>query len=181
MRNAILISALLYVILVSCITQRYARGTLEINYHLHNVDSVKVSYQTVIWLERRDGTYIKPLLVSEYLSYGGFNDPTICPHWTEQADWKHSPEELFDAVTQATPGFGRNKITLDLNNEQLRPQPYRYLIEVHLLDTYNVMAVGEIDLSRDSVRTTADLHYFPQKHPQVDKLLTDVSATYKSQ
>ena len=49
------------------------------------------SYQTTIWLEDDNGKLLKILFVSDYLSYGGFVHPMICPTWAKQADWENAP------------------------------------------------------------------------------------------
>ncbi len=38
--------------------------------------------QHFLWLKKPDGTFAKTLFVSEYLSYGGYNHPEICPDWS---------------------------------------------------------------------------------------------------
>lgn len=69
---------------VSCSFQgnELAKGYIEISYQLTQPEGIVPSYQTVVWLEDENGNYLMSLLVSEYLSYEVYNNPTICSDWS---------------------------------------------------------------------------------------------------
>ena len=154
------------------------QGFLEISYQLEKAQGVQPSYQTAIWLENEQGELVRSLLVSEYLSYGGYNDSTICPDWSKLANWsKVSPEE-FDAVTAATPGIGNNVLKVDCRKANLLPGKYIYCVQVHILENYNMLYEGEIMLNGENVESIATAKYIPRQHPLAGNVLSHVKARY---
>ena len=144
---------LIILVLGSCQTgPKYAKGTLEITFNLNEIEGIEPSYQTVIWLEDEDSHSLRSFLVSEYLSYGGYNDSTICPNWSKQADWDHVDDIIFDAVTAATPPIGADTLRIDCKKEQLLQGIYNYFIQVHIVEKYNILYKGTIDLSQKRLR-----------------------------
>lgn len=180
MRKIKIISFVGFIVLFGCRANsiKFANGVLQITYHLENVSGVVPSYQTAIWLENTDGEIQKMLLVSEFLSYGGYNDSTICPHWSRKADWENISSEEFDAVTSATPSIGQNELTIDCQKAKLLPGNYNYFVEVHITEDYNVLAKGSILLGGEESRSDAELRFFPRVHPKADTLLKNVSVRF---
>ena len=89
---------LMFFILVLCIgcAKTPNLGIIQIQFTFHEATADLVpSYQTSIWLEDGQNNYMKTLFLSEYLSYGGYNDSTICPAWNSVADWDNAPMESF--------------------------------------------------------------------------------------
>ena len=96
-----------------------AKGSLEISFTFDKPKDVEPSYCAAIWLEDMDGNYVRSLLVTEYLSYGGYNDSTICPRWRSGADWDNVTDDEFDTVTQATPSVGSHVMTFACEDHHL--------------------------------------------------------------
>lgn len=155
-----------------------AKGSININYILNQVEGVEPSYQTVIWLEDLNGNYQKSFFVSEYLSYGGYNDSTICPNWSNPANWDSVSDEIFDAVTGATPPIGQNELKIALEKENLPAGKYRYYVQTHIIEQYNILYHGEIIIGGESDKNIATNEYIPNKHPLAFKILENVSAEY---
>jgi len=166
--------------LISCSSnlEDQAKGVLTINYKLNQVEGLDPSYQTVIWIEDLDGKNIKSFLVSEYLSYGGYNDSTICSNWSISTNWDSVSDEIFDAVTMATPSVGQNQLKIELKNEKLLAGKYRYFIETHIIEQYNILYIGEIEIGNDRNGNIAAPVFVPDKHPFAFNALENVTAEY---
>ncbi len=131
-------------------------GRLDISFQFNNPESLDPSYQLAVWLET-DADSIRTLFVSEYLSYGGYNDTTICPRWSKQADWDHSTDEEFDAVTGATPPLGANTLSFDLDTLNLQPGNYRLFLQTHVEAETNVLARSNLDFEQPFVNEPESL------------------------
>jgi len=153
---------------------------LEITYTLMEGEDFVPSRQTAIWLEKPDGTFVKTLFVSEYMAFGGYLVPGICPDWTSKSGWKKVDQKEFDAVTGATPRAGKVKMKLVLPSGQIPAGEYVLLMEVHLVEEYNVLCKSRIDLAGGKCRKAMDIKYIPEKYPKLrNKYLTDVQIVCK--
>jgi hypothetical protein len=158
----------------------YAPGSLEIQFNFNKpAGNMEPSYQIAIWLEDLNGLYIKSLLVSEYLSYGGYNDSTICPMWRKKADWDNVSDEEFNAVTQATPDVSFNSIQINCKEFEIVPGKYKYLVQAHIQERYNIAYTGEIELGQNPAEHSANVAYYPERHPDAGEVLSDVLVKYK--
>jgi len=168
-------------LLIACSSQSNypAKGDIIITYQLNQVEGLEPSYQTVIWLEDLNGKYINSFLVSEYLSYGGYNDSTICPDWSDLADWDNVSDENFDAVTTATPSVGKNQLKINCQKDSLFVGKYRYHIQTHIIEQYNILYHGEIEIGSISDENIATQEFIPVKHPLAANVLNNVKAVYK--
>lgn len=155
-----------------------AKGFLEISYRFKKASGVQPSYQTAIWLEDENGDLARTLFVSEYLSYGGFHDSTICPNWSRKANWDNIDESMFDAVTAATPSTGENSLKVDCQKENIAPGTYRCCVQVHIVENYNIMYCGTIKIGDGKSETIAMVDYSPGKHPLAGDVLNDVKLSY---
>jgi hypothetical protein len=171
----------LSVLLIQCGTesQKSAKGRLTISYQLRAADSLVPSFQTAIWLEDLEGNYLKSVLVSEYLSYGGYNDTTICTNWIKKAGWDSVSLETFDAVTVATPPVGENSLEIDCRTANLAVGRYRFCVQTHIIEEYNIMCSGVIDIGDMESERRGEPEYLPARHPDADRVLENVKATYK--
>jgi len=179
-----IILILLLCIIFNCIKNRQmkpAEGTLEISYEfVKSADqNIVPSFQTAIWLQNDKGEYLKTLMVSEYLAYGGYNDTTICTEWIKVADWDNVLLETFDAVTKATPPLGNNTISINCKTENLLPGTYNYCIETHILENYNILYRGKITIGKKTTESYAESVYIPKKHPVSGDVLKNVNAKYQ--
>ena len=153
-------------------------GLLAIFYQLNDITTAAPSYQTVIWLEDADGNYVKSVLVSEYLSYGGHNQPEICPTWSQAANWSNVTKEQFDAVTAATPDIGQNTVIIDCKEQNLPPGVYFYCVQTHVIEDYNILYRGRITIGKGDTDSIAKVTYIPDKRPEAENVLRNVKARY---
>jgi hypothetical protein len=160
-----------------------AGGILEISFKLNpsaNQD-IEPSYQTVIWLEDKRGRYVKSLLVSEYLSYGGYTKPEICPDWSRAAQWGRITEKELDAVTSATPQVEANVVAFDCREENLRAGVYRYCVQTHIVEQDNILFTGMIEIGGKDNENIAEADPAPRRHVQAGVVLSGVKAFYHGQ
>lgn len=136
---------------------------------------VEPSYQIAIWLEDADEQYVKTLLLSEYLSYGGYNDTTICPAWNSQADWDNAPMEDYDAVTRATPPVGNNLYAFSLDTLGLEHGDYFCCVQAHIIEDYNILFKQKLN-TRKYEQTTSDAIYDPRSYSGAEVVLANVSS-----
>lgn len=160
-----------------------ASGTLEITFELNPADTEEFapSYQTVVWLETAEGEYLRSLLVSEYISYGGFLVPEVCPRWNGVSNWEQNYEHEMDAVTAATPRVEKNVLRLDCGKEKLVPGFYRYHVQTHIVEDYNILFSGDIRIGGEEDENVAEASFSPRRHPGADKVLDQVKARFYHQ
>jgi len=148
---------------------------LNVSFQLNELEDYPRSDQLVIWLEKPDGTFVKTLFVSEYLSYGGYNDFDICPDWSSNTDWEEASQEEFDAVTSATPSIGLVKMKFTCPNEQVPKGEYNIFIEVHLTADYNELYSGLVRVSGRKYSNQLLVSYKPDKYVKATyDVLSDV-------
>ena len=177
MTRKILIYAIALLFLRACGKQAPKNaGSLILSFRINPAEAdVQPSYQTVVWLENKDGRYVKTLFISEYLSYGGYNDSTICPAWIKQADWEHAPESEYDARTRATPSTGEHSLVFDLGNEDIDPGPYIACMQMHIIEDYNILYKGRVVIGGDDNEIKAHPIYTPAFYEAAKNILTDVN------
>ena len=153
----------------------------DITFQLNNIQSFVPSTQIAIWLEREDSSMVKTLFLSEYLSYGGYNIPSICREWSSETNWNEVTKEEFDAVTSATPGVGTVKLKLKSTADLIPDGKYRIFIEVHLADEYNELYSSEIIFTGKKVEYILKVSYIPGRYPKMIEgdLLSDVTVICK--
>ena len=139
---------------------------LNVSFQMTELEGYPRSDQLVIWLEKLDGTFVKTLFVSEYLSYGGYNDPEICPDWVTKTNWEEASQEEFDAVTSATPAIGLVNMEFACSNEVVSKGEYRIFIEVHLTADYNELYSGMVRVSGRKFNNQLLAAYKPEKYPK---------------
>jgi hypothetical protein len=156
-------------------------GALEIRYRLVAASGdLQPSYQTAIWLEDVEGKLVRSLLVSEWLAYSGHNSGSVCPTWLAVADWQNVSEEELDAVSQATPEIGDSVLRVDLTPYRLAPGRYRYGVETHVVEGYNIVFRGEIDLGSAPSSSQAEGRFVPEAYPGAEGMLLGVEARFVS-
>ena len=155
-----------------------AEGYIELTYDFNAPKTIEPSFQTVIWLENAQGKYIKSLLVSEYLSFGGYEDTLICPDWNGLVDWENMSDEEYDAITAATPPVGSNTFKIDCSKEKLLPDEYRVCIQTHIRDEYNILYCGKIEIGKNAQEGKVKRIYIPNLLPETENVLTNVFLKY---
>lgn len=156
-----------------------AKGFLDVSLTLNEVKDLQPSFQTVIWLEDEQGRYLQTLYLSEYLSYGGFHDSTICTSWSKKAKWDATPAAVFDLVTAATPPIGEKVFRFDCTAHGIKPGRYRYIVQTHLLERYNITHQGLIDIGGKENEVVGQATYLPSRYERAaNDALTNVRARY---
>lgn len=138
---------------------------MNVSFQMNEREDYPRSDQLVIWLQKPDGTFVKTLFVSEYLAYGGYNDPDICPDWSSNNNWEEVSEEEFDALTGATPAIGPVQMNMSLTGEQVPKGDYIVFVEVHLTADYNELYSGKIKVSGKASESLLEASYRPEKYP----------------
>jgi hypothetical protein len=153
----------------------------ELTFNLKNIQSFAPSDQMAIWLENPDSSYVKTLYLSEYLSYGGFRVEGICNDWSSKAAWENVTVEEFDAVTAATPSAGEVKLKLECPAGIVPDGQYIILLEVHLVDEYNELYSGTLNLTGKKTESSMKVSYRPDKYAKKTEgdILSDVHVAAK--
>lgn len=151
---------------------------LEISFVIGACRHIQPSYQTVIWLEKEDGTYFKPFQVSEYLSFGGYEREGICSTWPGKSQWYEISEEEFDAVTAATPTVGKHVLRFACPEEAIPTGRYQYVVEMHIVESYNVVCRGTITIDDKPDESIAEVTYIPAEHQQANQVISQITARY---
>jgi len=155
-----------------------ADGTLQISYAFSTAQGLEPSYQIAIWLEDEDGHFVRSLFISEYLAYGGFSDPTICPDWSKIAGWDKATEAEYDAVSKPTPPIGANTLKVDCKARGIVPGRYIYCVEAHIIENFNILYKGKIAIGETAAEDIAVASYIPSKHESAANVIHSVSAKY---
>jgi hypothetical protein len=153
----------------------------EVRFHLNDIQSFAPSCQMAVWLENIDSSLVKTLFLSEYLSYGGYNEREICYDWSSKAKWEDVTKEEFDAVTSATPGVGDVVLKLECDESLIPEGRYIINVEVHLVNEYNELYSGELVVSGRKSSSRLPVRYIPDKYPKKTEgdLLENVIVTSK--
>ncbi|HYK91812.1 MAG TPA: DUF2271 domain-containing protein [Acidobacteriota bacterium] len=155
-----------------------APGTLEISFLFNKAEGVVPSYQIAIWLERETGEYVKTLFVSNWLAGAGIGLEVVCPDWVKQAHWDKVEESEFDAATHPTPPVGSNTLRFDCAERRIAPGPYRFCVQAHIAENYNILYCGKISVGKESSEAAGEVLYGPSKHPKAGDILYGVRARY---
>lgn len=165
-----------FLLIVQCAPHKKSLGTLHVFFQFNKAEGdVEPSYQLAIWLEDAQEHYAKTLFLSEYLSYGGYNDSTICPAWNSQADWDKAPMEAYDAVTRATPPLGDNVFEFGLDTLGVEPGEYWCCVQAHLIEEYNILFKNKIEIGQTG-ESTSDPVFEPKAYPGAETILANVTA-----
>ena len=155
-----------------------AAGTLEISFLFNKAEGVVPSYQIAMWLEDEEGRYVKTLFVSEYLAGPGISLEVVCPDWVKQARWDKVADSEFDAATHPTPPVGANTMKFDCGKRGIAPGNYRFCVQAHIHENYNILYRGRIVLGQGATEGVAEAFYSPRKHPLAAGILYNVRARY---
>ncbi len=172
---------LLFIFLISgACNVFHPKISIEITFTIHKPADFVPSRQTVIWLEKPDGSFYKSLYVSEYMAYGGYLVPGICPEWSDKAEWQNIAQEEFDAVTGATPATGKVDIKFKYSKKDLPEGDYILYLEIHLTENYNVLCQTKLSLNGNKGKTSMDMKYVPGKYSKLKgDYISDIKVIYK--
>lgn len=166
------------ILVCGCEEEKSARGRIEIYYSLNKAEGVEPSWQTAVWLEDDQGN-MTTILVSDYLSYGGYKDKRVCPDWSSKCNWDKQDPKILSAVTCATPKLKGNVLKVTCKKAGIRDGTYNYFVQTHIEEKYNILAKGTITIdSTTPDENTAVLTYSPSEHKRAGGILSDVKAKY---
>ena len=161
-----------------CRKSPYASGTLAICYSINSVEGVVPSGQTVVWLEDAAGQIISTLMVSDYLSTGGYKKEGICPAWSGKSGWGTKQQADIMAVTRPTPEVKQHILKADCRKRKLMTGRYRYFVQVHIVKDYNILYSGEILIGGEDCQDVARVSWEPERHDKGGTALSGVKAKY---
>ena len=148
---------------------------INLSFLINKREGYPRSDQLVVWLEKPDGSFVKTLFLSDWLSYGGYNDAEVCPDWSSKTDWESVSQEEFDAVTSATPRVGSVSLDLVCLSDEVPNGEYLIFVEVHLNAEFNELHSGKIWVSGKKAGNPLDVSYVPGKyHEATYDVLSDV-------
>ena len=140
------------------------------------------SNQFAVWVEDKDGKYVKTLFVTDFTVQGGYKTRReALMTWVERAKLAGTPVNDIDAVSGATPKTGNLIYTWDLLDYRGKPVSegnYKFFVEGTLFWESNVLFSGAIDLGDTREQNvTAEAQYSAQTEKNKDMIKT-VTAVY---
>jgi len=156
-----------------------AVGDLAVSFFLEYVADPYPTYQTVIWLENNDGTFVQSLFVSAWLAHGGYRSSYVCPTWARNAKWSDGQTEDVDALTGATPEWGvDSNYQFELKNRGVAPGSYRCNIETHIVGDYNILYTGDVEVMAEEYTVEPSPVFIPAQEPNAGLILKNVKMHY---
>ena len=83
-----------------------------------------------------------------------------------------------DAVTGPTPNVGSGALAFDVAKMHVAPGTYRFKLQVHISEKFNVLYTGRLSISEASNEATLEILYSPSKPPGATEFVRDVRARY---
>jgi hypothetical protein len=155
-----------------------ATGTVSVSFLYMPPSQIEPTYHTAIWLEDQNGTLVRTLFVSHDLSSTEYRMGDACPDWVNQAHWEKAEPSLVDAVTGPTPNVGSGALAFDVSKLNLAAGNYRFKLQVHISDKYNVLYTGKLSIGDAANEATLEILYSPSKPPGGTEFVRDVRAQY---
>jgi len=155
-----------------------ATGTVSVSFLYMPPSQIEPTYHTAIWLEDESGRLVKTLFVSQDLSSGEYRMGNACPEWVNQAHWEKTDRSTVDAVTGPTPNVGSGALAFDVAKMNIGAGSYRFKLQVHISERYNVLYTGRLSIGETSNEATLEILYSPAKPPGATEFVRDVRARY---
>lgn len=153
-------------------------GKLEVRFEYLSPGTEDPTYHTAIWLEDEAGKLIQTLYVSNELSATVHKLGTVCPDWVKQAGWTKASKSLIDAVTGPTPNVGSGSMTFDLGELGIAPGNYRFRMQVHIIEQYNILFQGMLTVGNSGQDVKIESLYQPKKPDIGTDVVKDVVVHY---
>ena len=154
---------------------------VKISFFLH-LQPRMASNQIAVWIEDKDGNYIKTVFATSYTAQGGYQKrPLSLPHWRDASDWEKVSQHYVDAVSGATPLSGNHTIVWDCTDDQgmlVPPGTYLYKVEGNIFWENMVIWSGEISIGAARGSSEAEPEYIPERAHRKGILLENVRAEY---
>jgi len=155
-------------------------GSVTISYVLYKISKI-ASNQIAVWIENKDGGYIKTLFATQWGAKGGFKQrPQALPEWVKKSDWENRSQAEVDAVSGATQQVGAYELVWDLTDSTGKPVDagtYVYKIEGNIFWN-RVLWQGRINVGGEGNTSMAEATYFPGNANENGVLLEQVKAVY---
>ena len=145
---------------------------------------------TAIWVENTSNSYQKSMFVCNWLSTEGYKynmpgkETQCCPQWRDSTSWANmiaTDKQAVDAVTRASPNFG--KCTFDYNPDLLglAAGTYKFCIETHVESPYNILYSSNLAIGGAAAEVTAaGPAFYPSRDPyMVVETISGVKISYK--
>ncbi len=155
-----------------------AAGKLVVSFLYMPPSEIEPTYHTAMWLEDKDGKMVKTLFVSQELSVNEYKQGIACPTWIKQSSWAKADKSVVDAVTGPTPNVGSGTMSFDLNQLGIAPGSYRFCFQVHIVDKYNVLFRGAVDVGQAAQEVKIEELYSPNKPGASHEIVRDVYVQY---
>jgi len=182
--NIIFLLVFICMVGISFSAGQESSGTVTITYVLHRIPTI-ASNQIAVWIENKDGGYVKTLFATQFAARGGFKKrPQALPEWVKTSDWEHRSQAEVDAVSGATQQAGTNELVWDLTESTGKPVAagtYVYKIEGIIYWENRVLWQGRINVGGEGNTSIAEATYFPQNATEKGVLLEQVKAVYDPQ
>lgn len=153
-------------------------GTLDVSFVYMAPTTIEPSYHTAMWLEDEQGVLVKTLYVTNDLSTTGYKVGDACPDWVKQAHWETAEKSAVDAVTGPTPMVGAGRRAFDLAALGVAPGRYRFNLQVHITDAYNIRYRGVVIIGGAGGEVPLEISYSPAKPPGGSEFVRDVVVRY---
>jgi hypothetical protein len=174
--------ATLLILLLTCTASVFpsaaATGTVSVSFLYMPPSQIEPSYHTAIWLEDQNGRLVTTLFVSHDLSSTEYRMGDACPDWVKQAHWETAQPSVVDAVTGPTPNVGSGALAFDISTLGLAAGTYRFKLQVHISEKFNVLYTGRLSIGDASNEATLEVLYSPSKPPGATEFVRDVRARY---
>lgn len=158
-----------------------ASGTVTISFFLNKAPA-NGKNQVAVWIEDKDGNYVKSLFVTPFAADGGFKQrPDTLPEWVRISGWESATPAEVDAVSGATQWAGFQTVEWDLTGRSGAPVytgTYIYKIEGNISRTDRVVWEGSIDVGGKESTSVAKETYYPAESSEKELLLEEVEAVY---
>jgi hypothetical protein len=135
-----------------------------------------------IWVEDLASKYLNTLYINYWHSTEGYKSNYL-PEWRDSLQWataRATDSVHVDAVTHASPIFGKN--SFDYNTQQLNLQAgtYRFKILTMVESQYRILYSADIQLEGGAQEVKPSPTYIPSKHPTATvDALNSVVFSYK--
>jgi len=153
-------------------------GSLDVSFVYMPPTSIEPSYHTAIWLEDESGALVKTLYVTNDLSKTEYKIGEACPDWVKQAHWETAGNSEVDAVTGPTPTVGAGRRRFDLNAFGIAAGRYRFKLQVHITDAFNILYTGVLVVGATPMTLTLETLYSPSKPPGGTDFVREVEVLY---
>ena len=143
------------------------------------------SNQFAVWIEDKNGKYIKTLYATDFTKKGGYKSRPAClPLWRKASNRDQRSDKIIDSITGATPRkSGDIKLTWDLTDEagkKVAPGLYIYKAESNLHQEARSVLTGKIIIGNKPDKSEASAEYLPSDTEKKTRGIVKLSASFNT-